>query len=155
MPYNDTYANNFLDVTFAKTGSSVTPPSSVYIGLCTNDPESSGGTVRELSGGGYSRVLISQKGQSYPSIISAASARSSRNHAQINWTKATAAWQRVNGFFLSSSNQVGETGQIFFYGKLDLTPEDEAAGGLLVEEGMVALFDPQSFGISFPFFDSE
>ena len=155
MPFSTTYANNFLDVAFSKVSASVVPPASVYIGLCTNDPEADNGTVRELSGSGYSRVLISQKNQTYPNVMGSAANREIKNTMQINWQKATADWARVKGFFLSSSPTIGETTAIFFYGKLDLTEEDEAAGGLLVENGMVALFDPHSFKISFPAADVE
>lgn len=155
MPYSTTYANNFLSLTFSKVQNSITPPDAVYIGLCSNNPEADGGTVTELSGNGYARVLIAQKGQSYPDTMSTASNREIKNNYQINWPKATAEWARVNGFFLSSSKTVGETTNIFFYGKLDLPEEDEAAGGLLVQKDMIALFDPQAFKISFPTSDSE
>lgn len=149
MPFTDSYANGILNYALAKTAQ-LTAPSAVYIGLCTNDPEADGGTVREISGGGYARVMLSQKGASYPALIGSASGRSIKNNAQINWTKATADWPRVKGFFLSSSASVGETSAVFFYGKLDLPADIEAAGGLLVEAGAVALFDPNTFKIEFP-----
>ena len=155
MPYSTTYANNFLGLTFSKVSASIAPPSTVYIGLCSNDPEADGGNVTELSGNGYARVLIAQKGETYPNVMGSAANREIKNSYQINWPKATANWARVKGFFLSSSPTVGETTSIFFYGKLDLTAEDEAAGGLLVEKDMIALFDPQAFQISFPTSDSE
>jgi hypothetical protein len=41
-------------------------------------------------------------------------------------------------------------GSPFFYGKLDLTEEEEAAGGILCEAGSVMLFDPYTLKISFP-----
>lgn len=46
--------------------------------------------------------------------------RNVENTEQINWTKATEDWERVNGFFLSTSETVGETSAIFFYGKEQL-----------------------------------
>lgn len=148
MPFTNTYANQILDYALAKTAT-LTAPSAVYIGLCTNDPEADGGAISELSGGGYHRVLISQRGETYPNVIGSAAARAISNPYQINWTKATLDWARINGFFLSASSVVGETTQIFFYGKIELSEEDEAAGGLLVEAGAVALFDPNAFKISF------
>lgn len=149
MPFTNNYANNILNYAFAKTAS-LTAPSAVYIGLTTNDPEADGGTFNEISGGGYARVLISQKGESFPNVIGSASNRAITNPYQINWYKATADWPRVNGFILSSSPTVGETSNVFFYGALDLDAAIKAAGGLLVEAGAVALFDPNTLKIEFP-----
>ena len=148
MPFTTSYANSLLNLAMAKT-KQLTAPSTVYLGLCSNDPEASNGSVTELSGGNYSRVAISAKDSVYPDFMGDANGRAIQNNKQINWTKASTGWTRVKGFFLSTSGTVGETSGIFFYGKLDLTEEEEAAGGLLVEAGMVALFDPQAFRISF------
>lgn len=138
MPFSTTYANNILNFLLAKTAS-LSAPSAVYIGLCTNDPEADGGTFNELSGGGYSRVLISQRGASYPNVIGSASARAITNQYQINWTKATLDWDEAQGFgFFESANG----GSPFFYGKLE-EPVTCVAGA-------VALFDPQTLRISFP-----
>lgn len=153
MPLTTTYANEYLNFLLAKTAA-LTAPSAVYIGLCTNDPEEDNGVIQELSGGGYSRVMVSQKNQTYPNLIGNAAARAISNPGQINWTKATQNWARVNGFFLSASSVVGETAQVFFYGALQLDDDVKDAGGLLVEAGAVALFDPQAFKIEFPARDS-
>lgn len=142
MPLSTAYANTVLDVMFSKV-SSLTIPSAVYIGLCSNDPEADGGTITELSGNGYARVMISQKGEEYPNLISPASNREISNTYQINWTKATGNWSTAKGFFLADAPTGGNK---FFYGKLE-TP-------VTVETGMVALFDPKSFKISFPVSDS-
>lgn len=150
MPFNDTYANNILNWALGK--GSLSSHSQVYIGLCSNDPEADGGTFSELSGGGYGRVLISQLSSAYPGLINSAASRAIINGKQINWTKATADWERVNGFGLFTAETGGTP---YFYGKLDLTDEEEAAGGLLVEAGSVALFDPQTLQISFPATDVE
>ena len=149
MPFTTAYANQILNYTLAKVAT-LNAPSMVYIGLCTNDPEKSSGNVNEISGGGYHRVLIAQKGGTHPNYFSNAQSRAITNNYQINWTKATADWERVKGFFLSSSPTVGETSEIFFYGSLELDEETKAAGGLLVEAGSVALFDPNTFKIEFP-----
>lgn len=142
MPFSDSYANQILNYTFAKAAS-LTAPSAVYIGLCTNDPEASGGTFTELSGNGYSRVLISQKGETYPDVIGSASDRMIQNTKQINWTKATGDWAEANGFGLFSAASGGTP---FFYGKLD-SPVNCVAGA-------VALFDPNTLKISFPTTDT-
>lgn len=149
MPFSDTYANSILNYALSKT-SSLTAPSQVWIGLSSNDPEADGGTFTELSGGGYSRVLISQKGETHPNIIGPASDRAITNAYQLNWPKATLDWT-VKGIGLFSS-QTG--GTPFFYGAIELTEEQIAAGGLVVEAGAVALFDPQTFKISFPATDT-
>lgn len=141
MPFTTTYANNILNYLFAKTAS-LTAPSAVYIGLCKNDPEADGGSISELSGSGYARVLISQKGETYPNVIGSASGRAITNTYQINWTKATADWAQAKGFFLSSSPTVGETTNIFFYGKLE--------NPVTCVTGAVALFDPNALIITFP-----
>lgn len=143
MPFSTSYANSFLNYTFAKT-TGLTAPNVVYIGLCTNDPEADGGTFTELSGNGYARVLISQKGETYPNVIGSASNRAITNTYQINWTKATAAWTTAKGFGLFSAATGGEP---FFYGKL--------AADVTVPEGAVALFDPNALSISFLETDSE
>lgn len=143
MPFSNNYANGILNYLFAKTAS-LSAPSAVYIGLCTNDPEADGGTFTELSGGGYSRVLISQRGATYPNVIGSASARAISNQYQINWTKATLDWPEAKGFGLFESATGGSP---FFYGKLE-EPVTCVAGA-------VALFDPQTLRISFPTSDVE
>lgn len=142
MPFSTTYANNILNYLFAKV-SSLTPPSEIYLGFCSNDPEEDGGTITELSGGGYSRVLIAQKGETYPNVIGSASNRAITNTYQINLTKATSDWVEAKGFFFSSSPTVGETSSIFYYAKLD-EPYPTC------ESGAVMLFDPGTLQISFP-----
>lgn len=137
MPFNNTYANNILNWAFGK--GSLASHSKVYIGLCSNDPEADGGTFTELYGNGYTRVLISQSGQTYPNLIASASDRAITNAYQINWTKATGDWPEANGFGLFTT----ETGGVpYFYGKLE-EPVTCVAGA-------VALFDPQTLKISFP-----
>ena len=153
MPLTTAYANDYLDFLLAKK-TSMTVPSQVWMGLCSNDPEADKGAITELSGGGYTRVLISQKGAAYPDFVGSSASRAITNTKQINWAKATADWKRVNGFFLSASGVVGETTQIFFYGKLELSAADATAGGLLVEAGSVALFDPEAFKIRFSVSDA-
>lgn len=146
MPFSTSYANDILNYTFAKT-TALNAPASVYIGLSTNDPEADGGAFTELSGNAYARVLISQRGATYPALIGSAASRAISNTAQINWNKASSDWPRVKGFGLFSSASGGSP---FFYGKLELTEEEESAGGILCEAGAVMLFDPNSLKISFP-----
>lgn len=156
MPYTKTHANAILNWTFGKQP--LPAFSKVYIGLITNDPEKTYKetgveTFNELSGGGYSRVLIGQYNNEYPGLMNSADIRAILNGKQINWTKATIDWDLVNGIIISSSSTVGETASIFFYGALELTEEQKASGGLLVEAGSVALFDPETLKIEFPAYD--
>lgn len=138
MPFSATYANAILNYTFSKV-KELTAPEFVYIGLCTNDPEADGGTFNELSGGGYTRVMISQRGENYPDVIGSASGRAVTNVKQVNWAKATLNWEEANGFGLFSAPTGGTP---FFYGKLEEPVTCEA--------GAVALFDPQTLKIEFP-----
>lgn len=139
MPFSDSYANQILDWAFGK--GSLSNNAIVYIGLCSIDPEANGGWDRnkELSGNGYSRVMISQYGMTYPNVISNASGRAITNAYQINWTKATGNWLDVKGFGLFTAITGGDP---FFYGKLEEP--------VPVEAGSVALFDPGNLKISFP-----
>ncbi len=138
MPFSTTYANNILNWAFGKSGS-LSGHTKVYIGLCSNDPEADGGTFNELSGNGYSRVLVSQYNEAFPDVIGTASGRAITNPKQINWTKSTAAWATAKGFGLFTTETGGAP---YFYGTLD-TPVE-------VPQGAVALFDPNTLKISFP-----
>lgn len=142
MPFSTPYANNILNYLFAKTKELIIPDA-VYIGLCANDPEADNGTFNELSGYGYARVLISQKGETYPNVIGSASNRMITNPYQINWTKATGDWEEAKGFGLFSAASGGTP---FFYGKLEVPVTCVA--------GAVALFDPNTLKISFPTTDA-
>lgn len=149
MPVSNDYAKQYLDFLLAKI-TTLTAPDRVWAGLSSNDPEKDKGTFNELSGGGYARVLISIRGETYPDIIGPASDRAITNAYQLNWPKATLDWI-VKGIGLFSAPSGGSP---FFYGAIELTEDQIAAGGLIVEAGAVALFDPQTFKISFPVTDT-
>ena len=136
MPFNTTYANNILNFAFGK--GSLSAPSNVFMGLCSNDPEADNGTFNELSGNGYSRILIST-GSGYPNLIGSASNRMIQNTKQINWTKATGDWVTACGFGLFTSETGGTP---YYYGSL--------AEPIAVSAGSVALFDPYSLKLTFP-----
>lgn len=144
MPFDTLTANAILNWALGK--GSLANKSKVYIGLCTNDPEADGGTFNELSGDTYERVLISQYNQAIPDFIGSASGRQIYNQKQINWTKATQAWPAANGYGLFAEPSGGTP---FYYAKLDLTEEQAAAGGVVVEARAIMLFDPQAMKISF------
>ena len=138
MPFNTTYANNILNWALGKA----TSPAShdrVWIGLCSNDPEEAGGAFTELTGKGYSRVLINQSDSEYPGLIASASNRAITNSKQIGFTKATGgAWVDAKGYglFITATG-----GTPFFYAKLK-----EAVS---TPEGAVFLFDPGELKIDF------
>lgn len=145
MPYSKDYANQILNVSLAKQAQ-LSAPSTVYIGLSTNDPEADDGTFNELGGNGYGRVLICQRGETYPAVIGSASNRAIASNAQINWSKATLDWPRVKGFGLFSQATGGTP---YYYGKLEMTEEEKAAGGVLCVAGAVMLIDPGTLRIAF------
>ena len=173
MPFINDYANNILNMALGKAAS-IAAKSTVYLALGNvpvdedNNPVFDTSTTAlgftELSAktgdvsNGYARVLVARRTTSgsttivdtaFPHIGSAAD-RGIQNDYQINWTKATVDWERGNAFAISGSPTVGETSGIYFVGGLDLSEADKAAGGLLVEAGAVALFDPETFRIEFP-----
>lgn len=150
MPFSTTYANHFLNFILAKhTENPLQRPAKVFLALTKNDPEKTGGSFTELSGDTYSRICISDYGKDYPDYIGTASDREIKNTKQINWTKAKQKWDAVNGFVLFD-----EEGKVIYYGKLDLTAKQIAAGGLICEKDAVMLFDPQKLKISFPTSDT-
>lgn len=147
MPFSDTYSNEILKFLFAQSNSlSLSKPTTIYIGLSTNDPEADLGTFNELSCNTYERQLIVNAGAALGNYMGDVENRSITNVKQINWTKATSNWDKINGFGLFTT---AEDGEPFFYGKLDLTEGQKADGGLLIELGAVALFDPGALKISF------
>lgn len=143
MPFSVDYANKFLNFTLSKS-STLTPPSSVYIGLCSNDPDADSGTFTELSGGGYERVLIVQNGKDVPAVIGSAANRSIKNTSQINWIKATANWTEAKGYGLFSAKTGGAP---FYYAKLK-TP-------VTCAKGEIALFDKDALQIQIAEHDTE
>ena len=140
MPFSVTQAAAILNFMFSKSGTALTPPSSIYMALSSNDPEADGGTFNELSGNNYARVLISQKNETYPDFIPATNTRTIQNTKQIVFNKATADWATARGFGLFTVETVG-SGTPFYYAKLD--------NEVTVEAGAVALFDPNTLVISF------
>lgn len=145
-PYDDSNSNSLLGWTFGKNA--LTAKSQVYIGLCTNDPVADGGVFNELEGKAYKRKLINvYADQAYFDYISPASARSILNGEQINYIKATEDWDPVNGIGLFTTETGGTP---YFYGKLELTEEQAAQGGVVCPAGAVFLFDPQTLKVSFP-----
>lgn len=138
MPFNTLYANNILNLVMGKTAS-MTGTSKVWLGLCSNDPEAGNGSFNELSGKGYTRVLLHQYNDSYPGLIGSADNRAIANVKQIGFTKATGGdWDDVNGYGLFTEPTGGAP---FYYTKLKNT--------VSTPEGAVFLFDPGDLKIAF------
>lgn len=134
MPFSNIDANNILGWAFGKN--TLANKSKVYIGLSSNDPESDNGTFTELSGGGYTRVLLSVYNNQYPDYIGAASNREIKNTKQIAFPKATADWTTAKGFGLFTA----ETGSTpYFYGKL--------TNPVACASGVICIFDPETLAV--------
>ena len=140
MPFSVSQANAFLNFMFSKTNAALTPPTYIYMGLSKNDPEADNGTFTELSGDTYARVLISQKGETYPDVIGPANGRTIKNVKQINFNRSTVAWDTIHGFGLFTTETGGTP---FYYAKVD------SETGVEVPPNAVALFDPETLSISF------
>lgn len=138
MPFSTTYANNILNWAMGKSAS-LSGHNTVYVGLCTNDPEATGGTFTELSGKGYARVLVGQYNNEHVGVMGSADARAVTNTKQLNFTRATdGAWDTVNGYGLFTDKTGGTP---FFYAKLKQP--------VTVPDGAVFLFDPGDLKIDF------
>lgn len=137
MPFSTNHANLILNVVMCKE-KQMTTGTGVWLGLCANDPEEGKGSFSELSGNGYSRVLIHQMGQDYPGLMGSASERAISNLKQIGFTKATGAWATANGYGLFYQSAGGTP---FYYAKLKEP--------VSTPEGAVFLFDPGELKIDF------
>lgn len=149
MPFSTAYANDILNWAMGRTDGLIRHEQ-VWIGLCYNDPEADKGEFRELSGYGYGRVLVSQFGEVYPGLISAANERLIANGKQIAFTKATGGdWLDSEGNSPSGYGlfTVPTGGTPFFYAKLN-EPVPTPAGS-------VFLFDPNELKISFKDVDED
>ena len=135
MPLSDSFANSLLTALFK--GGSFSGPSTVYLGLSTNDPEA--GQFFEMSGDTYERVLIAERGKTYPDYMGEVNKRSITNAKQINFNRSTTAWPTIFGFGLFYDK---EGGSPYYYAKVD-NPE-----GVSVPSNAVALFDPNTLTVS-------
>lgn len=132
------YANNYLNFLLGKT-KTLTAPTQVWLGLCTNDCEAEG-TFSEVSGNGYGRTLLSYSGQTLDVTISAAAARALENLKQIVTPKATGDYT-VKGIGLFSAETGGTP---FAWGNLD------TENGVAVVTGALPMFEKGAFGLYMP-----
>ena len=137
MPFDTPTTNMILDWAIGRR-QSLPVHDKVFLGLCSNDPEADGGTFNELSGNGYSRVLIHQYNETYPGLITASANRVVSNIKQIGFTKATGgAWAQAKGYGLFTTETGGTP---FFYTALGKAVD--------TAEGAVFLFDPGELKIA-------
>ena len=169
MPFTTDISKQILDFYFGKKNSNqLTSVSKLYLALCDNDPEESGGTVSELSGNGYERVFLSTKTSAeLPNYLSEAGVnpataeetkndtaliervgenykRGIYNKNEIHFNKATAAWGTVNGFAIYNAET---SGTLVYYAKLD--------NPITVGVDEIAMFDPGELIISFATKDAD
>lgn len=148
MAFSTTYANGILNYLFGKT-SQLTAPTNVYVGLCTNAPETDGGTFTELTNDWYERTLIVQRGTGsasstfYTNLMTTATNREIHNEKQINWFKALDE-VTVKGFGLFSSETGGTP---FYYGDFEAPIKCNA--------GAVFLFSPEMLKVNIGTVDEE
>jgi hypothetical protein len=105
---SDYLENKVLDLLLGNV--SYTVPSTVYIALYTSAPTDAGGGT-EVSGGGYSRVAVTNNTTNFPS----ASGGSKSNGTTITFPTATADWGTVVavGIFDASTS-----GNLLFWANL-------------------------------------
>lgn len=148
MAFSTSYANSILNYLFGKT-TSLTAPSTVYVGLCTNAPETDGGTFTEVTNEWYERVIIIQRGTGntsttyYTDLMTSASDRSIENEKQIAWNKALDE-VTVKGFGLFNSATGGTP---FYYGDFEAP--------ITVASGAVLLFSPEQLKVIFDTKDAD
>ena len=157
MPFSNNISQHILKLMFTKDYSFPTV-NEVWMALSTNNPETATppGTFQEMMGDTYKRVLLIKNGDSYPDYLNDPEVREVSNKNQINWTKAQTDWPRLQGFALFTRDRTkqetdpmisADNVAMLYYGALELSDEDKAAGGLEVKAGAVALFDPEAFKI--------
>lgn len=95
------YANKILNAMFG-ISDTVSLPSAIYIGLCTNEPNASTGAVSgEPTATGYARKAVG--GSSKTKLFGSADGGKIANNAEVQFSTVRAAAGVMNYFFLSES----------------------------------------------------
>ena len=99
--FSDFLEVELLDHVFMK--GAYTPPTNIYVALCTADPTDAGtgSTITEPSGGSYARVSTS--GTDWD----AAAAGATANATAIEFTQATGNWGTITHFALVDAASAG------------------------------------------------
>ena len=84
--------NKLIDLIFG--GIAYSPPATLYFGLSTTTPTSSGGNVTEPVGNGYARVVVTNNTTNFPASIDG----SKTNANTITYPTSTGIWGTVTHF---------------------------------------------------------
>ena len=139
MPANNDIANGFLGETFAQT-TSIPAATELWaaVGTITN-----GVFAEHPAKHNYARKLVAVKGEPYPSVFSTPSGRAIWNKEEFNFQKALGGnWDPVNAIAFYSAKTGGSPR---FQANLTLTAQEQAAGGVLCEEGAALFFEAGAF----------
>lgn len=93
---SDYLENKILD--HVLSGSTYSPPATVYFALFTSAPTDAGGGV-EVSGTGYARAAVTNNLTNFPAAVGG----SKSNGAVVNWPEAGGSWGTVVHFGIFDS----------------------------------------------------
>lgn len=120
--FTDYLENKLLDHVFG--GGDYSRATTLYIGLSTTAITDAGGNVTEPTGGGYSRVEVTNNATNFP----AASGGEKSNGTAIEFPIPSDNWGTVTHFFISESSS--GTSSIIGYGTLAI-PKTINSGDLV------------------------
>ena len=95
-----TFANKILNV-LVGSSTSVSAATSVYFGMCANEPSASGTVSGEPTGASYRRKVVG--GNNTSKLFGAASGGIVTNTTEVQSYTAREAWGTVNYWFLSDT----------------------------------------------------
>ena len=149
MPTNNDIAHGFLGETFART---TTIPTTTElwaaVGTITN-----GVFSEPPAKNNYARKLVAIKGETHPDIFATPSDRAIWNKEEFNFQKAIGGnWDRVNAIAFYPAKTGGSPR---FWASLTLTTQEQAAGGVLCEEGAAMFFEAGAFRVEMSDTDME
>lgn len=110
---SNTYANKILDLACG-VEDNLTMPSYLYLGLCSNEPTSTGTVTGEPTAASYDRVVVGGKSAN-DKYFGFASGGIISNDKEIHFNTAKENFGTMHYFFLSES----ETGPAILWGKIN------------------------------------
>jgi len=111
MPVIITHARAILQNLFGRV--SFTPVATMYIGLSTTNPGTSGTGITEPSGGSYARVAVTNNTTNW--VLDSGGAALIDNGAQIDFPESSASWGTITHIFIADALT---SGNILYYGTL-------------------------------------
>jgi len=109
MSISENASNKVLDRLFGQT--TLTPPTTYYVGLSTNALTFSGSITGEPSGGAYARVAVTNNKTNWANAASGILA----NLTSVTFTESTASWGTITHVFLASSLAGTAASDLWFY----------------------------------------